>query len=96
MSLRVDFSGVFGTPFEVKNTVSKLSKIIIRSGNRVDALSCVYADGTSSGSYGGTGGQEFEFELEPDETITVWLRITVCFAVLTGSDGVCLDSQPGD
>ncbi|RYP20252.1 hypothetical protein DL767_009498 [Monosporascus sp. MG133] len=61
---------LFGTLFEVKNTVLNLSKITIRSGNRVDALSCVDADGPSSGSYGGTGGQEFEFELEPDETIT--------------------------
>ncbi|RYP86364.1 hypothetical protein DL769_000748 [Monosporascus sp. CRB-8-3] len=54
-----------GTSFEAKNTVSKLSKILIHCGDKVDALSCVYADGTSYGSYGGTGGQEFEFELEP-------------------------------
>ncbi|RYP75021.1 hypothetical protein DL771_002669 [Monosporascus sp. 5C6A] len=79
MSLIANFSGLFGTPFEVKNTASKLSKIVLRSGNRVDALSCVYADGTSSGSYGGTGGQEFEFELEPGifhirprSTVYVW------------------------
>ncbi|RYP14605.1 hypothetical protein DL765_006276 [Monosporascus sp. GIB2] len=75
MSLRVNFSGLIGTPFEVKSTVSKLSKIVTVSGNRVHALTCVYADGTSSGSYGGSGGQKFEFELEPDETITtvyVW------------------------
>lgn len=47
----------------------RIAKVIVRSGDIIDAVRLVFTDGSSSLSHGGVGGSENVFELSAGEEI---------------------------
>ena len=59
--------GSWDAPFEDPTPASQISKVVIRCGQKIDAVRLEYADGTSTVRHGGTGGHDDWFDLEPSE-----------------------------
>lgn len=68
--------GSGGRPFGDKCFSSQgVSEIIVRHGTYIDSIYVKFKDGTRSGPYGGGGGKESIFRVDPDDQIScveVW------------------------
>ena len=59
--------GSRGTPFADPAPTAQISKVVIRCGQKIDALRLEYADGTSTVRHGGTGGRDDWLDIEPGQ-----------------------------
>ncbi|ADZ21800.1 hypothetical protein BJV85_001137 [Clostridium acetobutylicum] len=84
IALSESFGGKGGIGFNYIDNIpnSRISKLTMRSQNRLDALSVEYADGTELSS-GGTGGDENSITLKEGEYIT---KASICKGQKSGTN----------